>query len=392
MNRSLDVLHVIDQLAPGGAERNLLAMVRELKALGIRSHVAWLYGRGGLEDEFRRHAETLIPLEVRSRAALAPALFRLARQARALSLDVVHGQLLVAHLAARMVARVCQRPCVTTWQNVIYEDGALGDFGGSRRLRALFRSVDWLSSSRHAHYVAVSDYVRNTWSRSVGVPLASVHVIPNVVELERCREVSTGERSAWRARLQIPAQSEIIVSAGRLVLAKGHGEAIAAMRQIAVARPNALLLIAGSGPAEAQLRARIAEAGMERHVRLLGYQAEMAPIYALASLFLFATHTEGLPLTLGEALGAGLPAALSDIAPNRAMAGQLASVRYFPVGNVSALAKAVIDLLGGVGHARAAAMAASSEIRQRYAPAHVAHQLADLFAVVADERQRVPHS
>ncbi len=165
---------------------------------------------------------------------------------------------------------------------------------------------------------------------------------------------------------------------------KGLAVAIAAMPQVILARRRARLLIAGTGPDEMELRATIARHTVSTgRVQLLGFQAEMAPIYALASLFLFATHTEGLPLTLGEALASGLPAAISAIRPNREVAGDLPSVRYFPVGDSEAMARATIEALAAGEKARAMARAAQGDIRRRFDPAQLAQKLANVFVAAA---------
>jgi glycosyltransferase involved in cell wall biosynthesis len=363
----IDVLHVIDSLGEGGAEHNLLSVIRRLPRERFRNHVAWLHDRESLLPALKPHVATLLPLKaLQSRTGLLGAAAELSAWMQQHRPSVVHAQLLMSHLVARIAARSAGVPQVTTWQNVIFDDAALVEFGGSQALRGLLLSFDRETAAYDRACIAVSRHVAERWIGALGLPRERVTVIPNCVDPERYRASTTDELARTRSALSLPADAEIILSVGRLVRAKGHLEALAAMPSILNRRPRAHLLIAGSGPLEAELRQRAEALG--GRVRLLGQRRDLPCLYGLSDAFLFATHHEGLSLALVELIASGLPGALSDIPPNHEVADGLPTLRFFAVGDVGGLADSVASTLEGGAPLKARARELKDQVAARFAP------------------------
>ena len=380
----LDVLHVIDSLGEGGAENNLLSTLRRLPTDRFRNHIAWLHDRENLVEALRPHVASLLPLHApRSKRGLLGAAAALNEWLRTYRPQVVHAQLLMAHLVARIATRTAGVPQVTTRQNVVYDNTALNDFGGSSGRREFLLSLDRATASWDSAFIAVSEHVARRWVETLGVPAERVTVIPNAVEPARYRECDADELARTRAALALPDGAEILLSVGRLVATKGHLESIAAMPAILAKRPRTHLLIAGSGPLEAELRGRAAALG--GRVRILGQRTDLPCLYALADAFLFATHYEGLSLALVELISSGLPGAISDIPPNREVAGELPTIHFFAVGDVEGLASAVLAVLESGAAGRAQARAIRHTIADRHSPDA-------LSARVAAVLERASHS
>jgi glycosyltransferase involved in cell wall biosynthesis len=379
----VDVLHVIDSLGEGGAEHNLLYILRRLPADRFRNHIAWLHDRVNLVEAMRPHAASLIPLNApRSKLGLLSAAATLASWMERHRPHVVNAQLLMAHLVARMAARAAGVPQVTTWQNVVFDTTSLGNFGGSDGLRSLLLSLDSQTAGYDRAFIAVSEHVARRWVEMLGVPRERVTVIPNAVDPERYRECRPEELERTRAALGLPRDAEILLSVGRLVQSKGHMESIAAMRRVLKTRPNAHLLIAGSGPQEGELRA--AAEGLDGHVRLLGQRRDLPCLYGIADGFLFATHTEGLSLALVELISAGLPGAISDIPPNREVAEGLPSIRFFPVGDRRKIADAALATLEGGKALKEQARSWKHRVGARFLPDVLATRVAAVLEHAAN--------
>jgi glycosyltransferase involved in cell wall biosynthesis len=365
----IDVLHIIDSLGHGGAEQNLLSVLRRLPPDRFRNHLAWLYPDEQLLAELRPHVASLLPPRARGRLAPLVEAARLAGWIRRHRPDLVHAQLLRAQLVARLgafLAGAC--PVVTTWQNTVYDPHSLADFAGSPGLRAALRWVDRQSGRSGRHFIAVSEYVAEHCASQLAVPRDRVSVIFNAVEPARYADVDETTIGRTRGELGLSPGAPVLLSVGRLVPQKAHQDSIRAMPAILRRHPTAVLLIAGSGPLDGELRAQVDAHGLQSRVRLLGRRREIPALSQLASLFLFPSRYEGLSVALVEALANGLPAALSDIPPNREVAGGLSSVRFFPPGDVERLAATVDELLAGGQAVRAAAQAARSSVRARFAP------------------------
>jgi len=89
---------------------------------------------------------------------------------------------------------------------------------------------------------------------------------------------------------------------------------LAAWREVAARRPDATLLIAGTGPLEAALRRQAERLGLAGRILFAGRvsEAEKVAYYNLADLFVFPSSLEGFGFTVGEAMSCGLPVVVSD--------------------------------------------------------------------------------
>ena len=139
-------------------------------------------------------------------------------------------------------------------------------------------------------------------------------VVPGSVDLARFDVKVT--RLAARRALGWPTDRPILIAVRRLTERMGLEVLIEAMKRVVRAVPEALLLIAGKGRIEARLERQIEDAGLQRHVRLLGFVPDddlplayrAADINVVPSLAL-----EGFGLTAAEALAAGAPSMVTAV-------------------------------------------------------------------------------
>ena len=133
------------------------------------------------------------------------------------------------------------------------------------------------------------------------LPLA---VIPNAIDLV-----------ADPYGKQMHARPLLLVYVGRLAASKGVFELLAALALVRSAGAMATLKIAGSGPAEAALRAQVIQLKLQDAVTFLGpvFGQEKDKLWECADLFGFPTHHEGLPYALLESMAARTPALVCPV-------------------------------------------------------------------------------
>ena len=134
-----------------------------------------------------------------------------------------------------------------------------------------------------------------------------IEVVPNGVDLKSFIEV----KPLSRAEFGYKKNDILLVYAGRIALEKNIPFLLKSFAGIAHALPNAQLLLIGSGvqPYEEEIRTLISEMKLGQRVRLTGKIAyDKLPAYlAMCDIFVTASVTEVHPLSVIEAMGAGLP-------------------------------------------------------------------------------------
>lgn len=152
--------------------------------------------------------------------------------------------------------------------------------------------------------------------------------------------------SAPAPRLDLPPDATLIGSVGRLIPQKGLRYLIAAAPAIVAAEPSAHFIIVGDGPERAALEAQSRALGLERRIHFVGALAQPWGLLARCSVILLSSLWEGGPLTLLEALAAGLPVATTEVGLAReALGPELAAVSLARLRDASALARATLRLL-----------------------------------------------
>jgi len=141
-----------------------------------------------------------------------------------------------------------------------------------------------------------------------------VEYIPGVgLDIDKFRNVVV-DKKAKRQEIGVPQDSIIILSVGELNKNKNHEVVIRAIAKI----NNATIhyVICGKGPLESYLNNLAVELGIGKNVHLLGFRPDVPEIYKVSDVFVFPSYREGLPVSLMEAMAAGLPIVCSNIRGN----------------------------------------------------------------------------
>lgn len=167
--------------------------------------------------------------------------------------------------------------------------------------------------------------------------------IRNGVDVERYRPLHDSEDGAVkRAGLRLPEKGLLVVIAASLIERKNPIMAIAAFRKACDRGLNAFLIVLGDGP----LRSRCEQEASGGNVYFMGQVAEVLPYLQVASVFLSASSSEGLPNSVMEAMASGMAVCLSDIGPHKELwdldrgAGQIFSLE----GGVEDLSRKLVSV------------------------------------------------
>jgi glycosyltransferase involved in cell wall biosynthesis len=164
------------------------------------------------------------------------------------------------------------------------------------------RMHTWMINSGIAScLVVVTEQLRHQ-ALAEGIHARRIVTIPNGIKLP---DLKTDHTAELRKDLGIRSRDIFLLSVGRLTHQKAHSVLIQAMSTIIAQHPETILCIAGDGPLRQQLSDEIGASGLDDHVKLLGERDDIAQLMAAADIFILPSRSEGLPIAILEAMGAG---------------------------------------------------------------------------------------
>jgi rhamnosyl/mannosyltransferase len=245
-------------------------------------------------------------------------------------------------LAQLLVGRA-PRLVITYHSDVIRQLGLLRFY--QPLLRRLLRRADRIIVSSPAYLLG---------SRHLAPYRDKSRIVPFGVDLARFQPVSPTMTSAIRDRFPVP----IVLFVGRFRYYKGLEYLVEAARSV-----EATFLLVGSGPLEREIRRRVADAGIEGRVRLVGdvSEADLPAYYGAADVFVLpaSERSEAFGISAIEAMAAGLPVVTTELGTGTTFVNRHGETGLVvPARDSAALAMAVRRLLADDGLRRRMAAAA----------------------------------
>jgi glycosyltransferase involved in cell wall biosynthesis len=152
-------------------------------------------------------------------------------------------------------------------------------------------------------WLSVSDEVRASISRRLRT---RVEVVVHGIVLGDVAP-SADLHESVRAELGIGPGDVVVATVANFRAQKAYPDLLAAARLLADRNVPARFVIIGQGPLEGEIRALRASLGLEHSVELLGFRPDVLRVLAGCDLFALASHYEGYPIAIMEALAVGLP-------------------------------------------------------------------------------------
>jgi glycosyltransferase involved in cell wall biosynthesis len=209
--------------------------------------------------------------------------------------DIVHTHLAKAGTVGRLAARASgARAVIHTYHGTVFK----GYFGTvkTRAFIAIERGLARLST----RLVAITPSQRRELIKLGIGDERKIVEIPLGLELEQFR--TPLEAVEARRRLGLPQSTPIVAIVARLVPVKNIS---LFLRALAIVNEPVLAVIVGDGEERAALEAHTKALGIELRVRFLGWQRDIAAVYAAADIVALTSLNEGSPVSLIEAMAAG---------------------------------------------------------------------------------------
>jgi glycosyltransferase involved in cell wall biosynthesis len=307
----INVLRVIARLNVGGPALHVAYLTAGLRERGYDTTlVAGTLARG--EDSMAFVARDLdvdvvtIPELGREISPLRDliATLRLARLIRRERPQIVHTHTAKAGTLGRIAARIAggsPQPIVVH----TFHGHVLRGYFDPIRSRIFAWLERWLARQSTA-LIAVSPQVRDDLVALGVAPREKFTVIRLGIELGE-RVAEKNGRTETRRYLGIPANRFAVGWIGRMTAIKNTEDVLSAFKQLRDSGVEATLCMVGDGPDRPQLERRAHELGIMRDTLFLGYQQDVAPLYAAFDALVLPSSNEGTPVSVIESLAARTP-------------------------------------------------------------------------------------
>lgn len=313
--RPLRVCHVSLTLKTGGLERILADLARHHDPLVCKPEFLAIEDVGRFAEQIRDAGGIVHRLKPTGRWGQIKQMRKLFRDQQ---FDVVHTHNTYPHIYASIAARLARVPVVVNTRH-----GQRAGHGWKSRTQ--FRWASHLVDQ----IITVSDDAARLCVNVDGIARRKVQRIWNGIDLTDFA-------------FSGPVLRPIAISVARLSAEKDFPTLLRAVPQIVAAIPDFQLKIVGDGLERERLASLTKELGITRSVELLGERTDVPDLLRDAGFFVSSSLTEGISLTLLEAMAVGLPVVATAVGGNPEIIVPGKTGYLVPATNSKALAEAIV--------------------------------------------------
>ncbi len=211
------------------------------------------------------------------------------------------------------------------------------------RLDRAYKQIDRWSLRGAYRLISVCGPFANAL-QNLGIPRDKITVLHNFVD----PYVRPSDDEVLRLRQEMRLGDElVIVTVGRMSVEKGHANLLNAIGRLKdrADLPKHRFVLVGDGPEEGNLRRQASDLGIEDRLLWAGFQKNVAPYYAMATIYALPSMSEGSPNVVLEAMAAGLPIAATSVGGVPEILENDVTGLLVPRENPQALAEAIQELL-----------------------------------------------
>lgn len=321
-SRKIHVCHLSMTLRTGGLERLLVDFGRFHDRSRYRLSFVAMDALGPPADELREAGFQVRSLEL-SQNGKAKTLQELRNLLQSERVDVLQTHNTYPHFYGAMAARWAG---VKTIINTQHGRGC----GSGWKSLWQFRLANRLA----ARVVGVSEDATRLCREQDSRSAAKMQCIWNGIDIDRF---------AFHG----PQDALVAISVARLSPEKDYPTLMRAIRKVVVVHPGFRLKLVGDGSERALLEKIAADLKISKHVEFLGERNDVPELLRTAGFYVSSSKTEGISLTLLEAMASGLPVVTTSVGGNPEIVLDGVTGKLVPPLNPDALAMAIIEMIEG---------------------------------------------
>jgi glycosyltransferase involved in cell wall biosynthesis len=326
-NQKLKILYLITGLRLGGAERQLLLLADQMQARGNKVLVAAMESGGIMVSSFKGKEIEVQELDVKGVSTLFSGYYKFKDLVSDFSPDLIHTHMIHANLFGRIFKFFNLRCKLINTSHNIKE-------GSNLLMKGYSLTKPLANWSTNVSKEALSHFHNRGYFSS-----ERSSYIPNAIDTE---EFSPNESMGKEARteLGLPLNAYIFFSAGRLHEQKDHHLLLKSFKIVLEKSPSAILVIAGEGPLDAELKELSNLLGIDHQTFFLGKREDIPSLLNMCNCFVLSSRYEGFGMVIAEALATMKPVISTDCGGVKEVMGTYGAL--VKVGDQYALADKMI--------------------------------------------------
>jgi glycosyltransferase involved in cell wall biosynthesis/GNAT superfamily N-acetyltransferase len=360
------LLEMVTTLDPGGVTTYLANLVRGLPSNRFRITVAC--GPDAFQADLARTLPARIDIIPGLQKAIHPlrdlaALWRLCRLIRRARVEMVHTNMSKVDLLGGLAAWLCRVPCIVSTCH-----GPLRVSREASTSQRVFDTLERLVYRAFPHrIISVSAFTASELIRKGKATPRQLVTIPNAIDAGRlARPQADGARARTRATLGLSSTQPVLIMVARLREPKTPDVLIESVRRLRAEWPELVCLFVGDGPQSEALEQQIARDGLVGAVRLLGRRDDVPDLLAASDAFVLSTYSEGMSVSVLEAMAAGLPVIASRVGGMEELVQSDRTGLLVPPHDAQALAAAIRRVLIDTALRRQMGTAAQARIAEEF--------------------------
>ena len=299
----INVAHIVQSFDVGGIEKLVVDLITNSKDSRFQYTVFCIDSKGRLASGLEEKGVEVIELNKRKGVDLS-LIFRFADELKRRKIEVAHSHNPGPAFYGGLAARLSGIPVIIYSKHGIKLGARLKD-----------KLLETFSFMLQDHIVAVSEKAFRFMIDKERAPAKKMLLIENGIDLNQFK---TGDlkKEAVLSKYDLPQLQYIIGIVARLDRLKDIPTLISAFGMLAKGHPDTSLVVIGDGEERGALEKLVKEIGLVDKVFFLGAQTRIPELLSIFSMFVLSSITESSPISLIEAMAAGLPVVATNVGGN----------------------------------------------------------------------------
>ena len=330
--QKIKVVYLIDTLAVGGAEKSLVDIATHNP--DVESVFITLYKGDALVPVLKQNGIKVYQLDNTFKYGIYKVVEQLLPILDEISPDIIHSTLFRSDIVARKIRAKRNFPLISSFVNNSYAKARYDKMNLVAKMKlTMVQLWDAWTARKVDLFISNSETIRQSNALALRLNLKKIKVIYRGRTSDIFQNIPKESISELRNHFHIKPETKVLLNVSRLLDRKGQMDLLQSFAEINKQYSNLILLIAGEGFYRKPLEHAIEQLRLQKNVQLLGNRNDIPVVLAIADVFVFPSHYEGLPGALIEAMFAQKVIVCSDIGENKECVSPNEAV-FFKTGKV----------------------------------------------------------